>query len=477
MSPLCSVPHDVVDCCMPDILDTNSAVPVLCSNPLCWQSGLVHPGCFYKWEDMVVRFLVSGERMGSGTDTQVANMLWTKQMWDLPLPVQLTACQCGVGSLKRNFGNQEHFTTEGEVRGSVSEGIVQLDSKGNAKLKSIGEEYLDKIDQYLNEPSGDTWETVSRSKSKKKMSNVTDTIKKKEKLPKKKEILSPKKQLHDVLNLQPGPDPYVPPFHPKSQAEGKRDSSGLIHCCSCQTVHASLPDFLQHCKTAQHCQLQERSATEVGEKDDNNNVVEEIDLRREVDQLKSCLLELMKQRLEQDGSSADKCVELRENFKLCMEKNRGTLAFLIEKFQGMEEKINELNNKMSSCFFKVENNEKDLDSCFDCIQDLKDNMAEFTKEIQKKNMVTQEQDEIDVKISESKERTKLEVKVVNKKDKVAQEIDVNKSVSKERSRLKLTKDVDLANPGSGNCPKMVGILFTLLLLAFVWLGFVSLMAN
>ena len=34
--------------------------------------------------------------------------------------------------------------------------------------------------------------------------------------------------------------------------EGKRDSTGLIHCISCKTVHLSLPDFIQHCKSSQH---------------------------------------------------------------------------------------------------------------------------------------------------------------------------------------------------------------------------------
>ena len=62
-----------MQCSIPDILDTATAVQVFCSNPFCWQSGLVHPGCFYKWEDRVVRFLVGDERRGS-TDQRVGSV-------------------------------------------------------------------------------------------------------------------------------------------------------------------------------------------------------------------------------------------------------------------------------------------------------------------------------------------------------------------------------------------------------------------
>eukprot|EP00092_Neocalanus_flemingeri_P017722 GFUD01019177.1.p1 GENE.GFUD01019177.1~~GFUD01019177.1.p1 ORF type:complete len:471 (+),score=149.55 GFUD01019177.1:156-1568(+) len=467
MSPLCCVPHQVVHCRMPDILDTNSAVQVLCSNLQCWQSGLVHPGCFYKWEQKVVRFLVGGESLGSGTDSQVANILWTKQMWDLPLPVRLTSCQCGVGSLKRKFEHEDLFASEVEGKGSLPEPTVELDRRGNVKVKGLGKECFDAIHQSIKEPLGDNiWKTVNRLKSKKKMNN-TDTNK-----TTTTEIFSPQKQ-QQSLNIKAGPDPYVPPLHHTSQAEGKRDNSGLIHCCSCQTIHTSLPDFLQHCKTAEHCQLQEVCAIDGMEKDENNNnVAEEFDLRREVDQLKSCLLELMKQGLEQDRFTAEKCEELRENINLGLEMNRGTLAILTEKFQELEGKVDDLNKKMLSCQLKVEKNEEDLDSCFDSIQDLKENMSGFSKKLQKKVSVVQE--EINVKKSESKEKSKLELEDVKKKDMTErEEVNVKISDFKEkfsRSKLELEEDVKFSKPEGGNC-QITNVI--LLLLAAVLFGFAA----
>merc|ERR1712096_592146 len=119
---------------------------------------------------------------------------------------------------------------------------------------------------------------------------------------------------------------------------------------------------------------------------------------------KRCLLELMKQRLEQDSLEAEKFEELRKSYDYELKKSRGTLNLLIEKFQKMEEKVFEFEEKLSSFHFKVENNEKDLESSFDCFQDLTVNMAELVKEFKvlKKNDLVSQGD-IKVKISEVQE--------------------------------------------------------------------------
>merc|ERR1719186_499204 len=190
----------------------------------------------------------------------------------------------------------------------------------------LKEECIDDVFEPLED---DNWEIVSRLKSRKRISNTEKRTKNK----------SPPKKKHPAPTHKAGPNPqlgesaYVPPLHSSSQAEGKRDSSGLINCCSCQTVHASLPDFIQHCKTAQHCKLQDRSATDGLGKDINNNVEEDNDIGREVvenandigrevAQMKRCLMELMKQRLEKDRLSAEKFEELRESFDSELRKSR-----------------------------------------------------------------------------------------------------------------------------------------------------------
>jgi len=402
MAPLCCIPQDVVHCNIPDILDSKSAVQVLCSNSLCWQSGLVHPGCFYKWEDQLVRFLTSRERAGSSTDTEVMNSLWTKQMWDLPLPSNLTVCKCGEGSLKRKFEDDELQVSK-EVKASLLDVIVKPASSGDVKPRELKGECIDEIPS-PNESLEDNWEKVTRSKSKKKNKvSEMNTM--------KKEKLCPFLSFPNPQSLAPspkrGPDSslsettYAPQLRPRAPAEGKRDNSGLIHCCSCQTVHPSLPDFIQHCKTRQHCKLQEKSATGGVAKDDNNVDDDDFDIRREMEQIKGCLLELMKQGLEQDRLAAEKNDEMRESFKFELKRNSGALSMLVEKLKEIDAKVLEIDGNISSCSLKVENNEKDLDSCFDCYQDLCVKMAQLDKDfkaLQKKDLI--EHDIFKVKISE-----------------------------------------------------------------------------
>ena len=57
----CFSTSDIVRCNLRDILDKKTAARVHCSNPRCLQSGLVHQGCFYKWEDMLVKYLLQHE--------------------------------------------------------------------------------------------------------------------------------------------------------------------------------------------------------------------------------------------------------------------------------------------------------------------------------------------------------------------------------------------------------------------------------
>ena len=314
--------------------------------------------------------------------------------------------------MKKKFGDDE--LAESEVLEEKRPLFGKKDKYGSSvvvKPLELKEEFIDDV-QFANEPlDDDNWEIVSRLKSKKRISNAEKRTKNK----------SPPKKKHPAPTHKAGPNPqleesaYVPPLQPSSQAEGKRDSSGLINCCSCQTVHASLPDFIQHCKTVQHCKLQDRSASDGAGKDINNNVEEDNDIGREVVendndivmevyQLKRCLLELMKQRLDQDSLEAEKFEELRKSYDYELKKSRGTLNLLIEKFEKMGKKVFEFEEKLSSFHFKVENNEKDLESCFDCFQDLTVNMAGLVKEFKvlKKNDLVSQGD-IKVKISEVQE--------------------------------------------------------------------------
>ena len=302
-------------------------------------------------------------------------------MWDLPLPSNLTVCKCGEGSLKRKFEDDELQVSK-EVKASLLDVIVKPASSGDVKPRELKGECIDEIPS-PNESLEDNWEKVTRSKSKKKNKVSEMNTMKKEKLcpflsfPKPQSLApSPKRGPDSSLSETT----YAPQLRPRAPAEGKRDNSGLIHCCSCQTVHPSLPDFIQHCRTRQHCKLQEKSATGGVEKDENNVDDDDFDIRREMEQIKGCLLELMKQGLEQDRLAAEKNDEMRESFKFELKRNSGALSMLVEKLKEIDAKVLEIDGNISSCSLKVENNERDLDSCFDYHQDVSVKMDQLDKD-------------------------------------------------------------------------------------------------
>jgi len=407
MAPLCSVPQ-AVSCPFPEILDSSTAVQVLCSNPLCWHSGLVHPGCYYRWENKVVSFLTSSGGRGESTsvDSWVNSSLWTSQMWDHPLPGSFTACKCGLGSLKRICVLKESDTGEASLESSGSfeaEVNNDCDTRG-FKVKMNDDIYTGK------RSSEEKWEFVSRSRVKKcveKHLNTFPTQPKKDSKLKMKiankesgKRAVKKKASSSNPTTQPtaadapsktGPDPVLSEtvLNNKS-AEGKRDSSGLIHCCSCHTVHVSLPHFIQHCKTDQHGRSQMKAGVEDFEVVEVNNISEGFnDLKREVQQLNKCLLELMKKRLDQDKVDDDRFEELRDDLEDELNRYNCSLSILAVKVQEMEEEICEMKKKLSICSCTGDNNEKDLDSCFECFQDLNkkvEGLSEKMRVIESRNV-------------------------------------------------------------------------------------------
>jgi len=113
---------------------------------------------------------------------------------------------------------------------------------------------------------------------------------------------------------------------------------------------------------------------------------------------------MMKQGLEQDRLTAENFDEMRESIKFELKRNSGALAMIIEKLQETDGKVLEIDRIISSCSLKVENNEKDLDSCFDCHHDVSVKMAQLDKEFkasQKKDWIGH--DDINVTIRELQE--------------------------------------------------------------------------
>jgi len=325
----------------------------------------------------VVRFLVGDERRGS-TDQRVINsLLWTKQMWDLSLPSNLTACKCGEGNLKRMFEDDDD-----DVSKSGSPAITM------SNYSRLKEEFNDEDSVEGN------WEVVSRRMKQKKSSNTAE-MKTAEKRQRRSKQTANKQT--GTQHPKAGPDPQcdTETTYMAGQAEGRRDSTGLIHCCSCKTAHFNLPDFIQHCKSAQH------SKQVLGDVNNNGSEEDIMDLRRQVDLLKKGLVEIMKQGLEKDMLAITDSELFKESCKYELKKNSATLALLIEKFQGLEEKFFKLVDDLAALSLLVENNEKDIDSCYDCCQDLTQNMTGLSKELKsfKKNSSIV-QDLFEVKLNE-----------------------------------------------------------------------------
>jgi len=346
----------------------------------------------------VVRYLVSEERYKINIDRRVMDsLLWTKQMWDLPLPANLTACKCGEGGIKRLFEDEKQAELE----------LFNLERNADSLVSGV----LSEIRQGLGGGGGDgnckgfsekgsadhvegSWEVVSRAKTKKKEISNVKTVEKSL----KRSIKLPEKKLAVPQTPAAGPDP-VKAFRHGGQAEGRRDSDGLIHCCSCKTVHSSLPDFIKHCKTSQHTK---EVLGDVNNNDDSSEREDEIqNLRREVNHLKKGLVEVMKQGLEKDISVTMEFEQFKEKCITELNQKDAIMAILIEKFQGLEEKFLEVEEKLSSVSSLVKNNESDIDTCFDHCQDLTKNLADLSQDHKSFKKINQSaQDKLDVKVKD-----------------------------------------------------------------------------
>jgi len=345
----------------------------------------------------VVRYLVSEERYKINIDRRVMDsLLWTKQMWDLPLPANLTACKCGEGGIKRLFEDEkqaelELFNLERNADSLVSGVLSEIrqglgGGGGDGNCKGFGEKgSADHVEG--------SWEVVSRAKTKKKEISNVKTVEKS-----LKRSIKPPAKIFAVPQIPAaGPDP-VKAFRP-GQAEGRRDSDGLIHCCSCKTVHSSLPDFIKHCKTSQHTK---EVLGDVNNNDDSSEREDEIlNLRREVNHLKKGLVEVMKQGLDKDISVTMEFEQFKEKCNTELNQKDAILAILIEKFQGLEDKFLEVEEKMYSVNSLVKNNESDIETCFDRCQDLTKNLTDLSKDHKSFKKINQSaQDKLDVKIKD-----------------------------------------------------------------------------
>ena len=304
-------------------------------------------------------------------------------MWELPLPRQLTQCKCGEGELKGLIENDDIEESEA-FKNNENPGVVILQESGGGAGDDRDEIKVlkDNIHDHSVENNHDDgrWEVVNRSKVKNNSPMLKNTSKKQRKSTNKKPTLNDSK----LPKAGPDPDPSKKTrMSTKSgNPEGRRDSSGLIHCCSCKSVHSSLPDFIKHCKSSQH------NNQVVG--DFNNNEEDLLEVKREVNSLKKGLIEVMKKGLEKDITSTLEMEQFKEGFERELKKGSATMALLIEKLQAMEDNIVKIDEKLSSLNSAVKTNEEEIDSCFNYGHELAERFANTDKEIMRERQAKDE---------------------------------------------------------------------------------------
>merc|ERR1719391_366769 len=213
---LCCIPADLVICPCPEIYDPQSAVSFNCSNSRCQLSGMIHQSCFFKWENMIARFLSSEKNLNNQDMMYVKSILWTREMWNLPIPESMTKCNCGSGVLQRKV------IEDIDSNGTESVEVESLNS-GRGRVKTF-------------ENCEMNWKTVTRSRNnskRKSNSSVNDSCNKIRKGRSIKVSVSESKVGHESV-------------------EEKKKNNKLFRCMTCTTEHPNVLDFNEHCKSGEH---------------------------------------------------------------------------------------------------------------------------------------------------------------------------------------------------------------------------------
>ena len=165
--------------------------------------------------------------------------------------------------------------------------------------------------------------------------------------------------------VDPDPSKKIHMSTKSGNPQGRRDKNGLSNCCSCKSVHSSLPDFIHHCKSSQH------NNQMVGVGDLNTKEEDLLEVKREVNDIKKGLIAVMKKGLEEDITSTMEMEQFTEGCKREMAKGSATMALMMEKLLTeivkMDEKLsllsaevkrNKYGHELTKRFANIENKEK-----------------------------------------------------------------------------------------------------------------------
>jgi len=308
--PPCCVPRGIVNCQVPDVLDITTGVRVVCSNPDCAETGVIHQLCLVKWETTIKLYLQSD------TSIKVSDL---DSLWNQPLPPRFTNCHCGQGSLKRMVPQSKDS------------------DKSWARISEKMEVARDRVTDGYYGNNDNSWEVVSHANNKGKS--------RKRKNKKKQSGINPKMESYEEKNDH---------VSAKKSTEVKKVNSGFVRCCSCHTVHSNLEDFMIHCKSEEHL-LQMKVI-------DSNNE-EFYKLKKEVDLLNKRLIEVMKQGIEKDMFRELKQSIAQENANYAMLNMK--YEFLVDRIENIES----VNNHTKFEFDDLGLRLKGVEECVESISD------------------------------------------------------------------------------------------------------------
>jgi len=225
---------------------------------------------------MIAQFLSSENNLINHDMVYVKSILWTREMWNLPIPESMTKCNCGSGVLQRKVIE--------DIDSNKTE-IVEVDTLLSGRVKTF-------------ENCDMNWKTVThsrRSSRRKSNSSVNDSCNKSRK--------------GRSIKLSVGESKVV--VH--ESVEEKKKNNRLFRCLTCMTEHPNVLAFNEHCGSVQH-----KDASNSSEK-----------LSRDVEALKRDIVQILKQDLDRDL----KVVQTLEHFKT------STMSEVESKLRDVDDKV------------------------------------------------------------------------------------------------------------------------------------------
>merc|ERR1711909_179653 len=138
----------------------------------------------------------------------------------------------------------------------------------------------------------------------------------------------------------------------------------------------------------------------------NDNKDEDIlEVRKEVNNLKKGLIEIMRQGLEKDITATMEIDQFKERCETELKKGSSVLALLIEKYHAMEDNIVKMEEEITSLSALAKSIKEEIDSCFIHGNELAKCTA--NTELEMKSQVEVDEEVFEDKLDENRDSIRL----------------------------------------------------------------------